>query len=234
VRLELRGVTAGYGDTTVLRNVDLVVPDGAVVALLGANGAGKTTLLSVASGLLRPRSGSVLLDNTEGTGDAVDFARRGICHITDKRCIFPSLSVRENLRMFAPPGEEIEAIEMAVSAFPRLGERVQQTAGTLSGGEQQMLAVARAYVKRPSIILIDEVSMGLAPIIVDELFEFIKRVAETTSVLLVEQYIAKALNIADFVYILTKGRIGFQGEPWEVGSTDLLSDYLGPGVTNAV
>lgn len=234
MRLELRNVTAAYGETVVLRDVDLVVPDGSVVALLGANGAGKTTLLSVASGLISPRSGAVILDGVECRGDAVDFANRGVCHVTDTRCIFPSLTVRENLRMFGRAGQERDAIDLAVSAFPRLGERLGQTAGTLSGGEQQMLAMARAYVKHPSIILIDEASMGLAPIAVDEIFDFIRRAAQTSSVLLVEQYVAKALKIADFVYVLSRGRIGFQGEPWEVESSDLLADYLGSGVAGSI
>ena len=231
MRLELRNITAAYGESVVLRNVDLVVPEGSVVALLGANGAGKTTLLSVASGLMGPKSGSVLLDGVECRGDAVEFANRGICHVTDTRCIFPSLTVRENLRMFAAAGNEDDAIARAVSAFPRLGERLNQAAGTLSGGEQQMLAMARAYIKEPAVILIDEVSMGLAPIVVDEIFEFIEQASRTASVLLVEQYVAKALKIADFVYILSRGRVGFQGQPWEVESSDLLADYLGSAIS---
>jgi branched-chain amino acid transport system ATP-binding protein len=229
MRLELEHVTAAYGDTVALRDVSLVVPAGSVVALLGPNGAGKTTLLSVASGLLRPRSGRVLLDRQDVSDRPVDsLVRQGLCHITEGRSIFPGLTVRENLRMFAPLSEEGEAIDRALQAFPRLGERLSQVAGTMSGGEQQMLALARAYVRRAPIVLLDEVSMGLAPIIVDEIFEFLARIAaEGTSLLLVEQYVAKALDLASIVYLLVRGRIVFAGETAELAGTDLFAQYLG-------
>jgi branched-chain amino acid transport system ATP-binding protein len=229
MRLELQNVTAAYGDTVALRDVSLVVPAGSVVALLGPNGAGKTTLLSVASGLLRPRSGRVLLDRQDVSERPVDsLVRQGLCHVTEGRSIFPGLTVRENLRMFAPLSEEGEAIERALQAFPRLGERLGQVAGTMSGGEQQMLALARAYVRQAPIVLLDEVSMGLAPIIVDEIFEFLGRIAaEGTSLLLVEQYVAKALDLASIVYLLVRGRIVFAGETAELAGTDLFAQYLG-------
>jgi branched-chain amino acid transport system ATP-binding protein len=227
MRLELQGVTAAYGDAVVLRDVSLTVPEGSVVALLGANGAGKTTLLSVASGLLPARSGSVVVDGESVAGGAGQFARLGICHVTDARGVFPSLTVRENLRLFSRPDRQDEGIARAIEAFPRLGQRLKQVAGTMSGGEQQMLALARAYVREPSLILIDEVSMGLAPIVVDEIFEFIQRAAETASILIVEQYVAKALAIADFVYVLARGRVAYRGEAGEVRSSDLLREYLG-------
>lgn len=229
MRLELQHVTAAYGETVALRDVSLVLPAGTVVALLGPNGAGKTSLLSVASGLLHPRSGRVLLDREDVSGRPPDtLVRQGLCHITEGRSIFPGLSVRDNLRMFAPLAGEDEAIGRALHAFPRLGERLGQVAGTMSGGEQQMLALARAYVRRAPIVLLDEVSMGLAPIIVDEIFEFLGRIAaEGTSLLIVEQYVAKALALASVVYLLVRGRIVFAGETNELAGTDLFARYLG-------
>ena len=232
--LELHGITAGYGDFTVLRHVDLTVPDGAVVALLGPNGAGKTTLLRVASGLVVPTRGSVRLDGADLTGRPPNhFVRGGACHIPEGRAVFPSLTVADNLRMFSPDGAA-DALERAVDAFPRLGERLSQIAGTMSGGEQQMLALARAYVQRPKVILVDEVSMGLAPKIVDEIFEFLHRLrGEDVSLLLVEQYVAKALEISDYVLILSRGTIVFAGEPDELRGDDVFEQYLGQGAQPA-
>ena len=229
MRLELAGVTAGYGDATVLRDVSLVVPAGRVVALLGPNGAGKTTLLSVASGLLRPRGGRILLDGQDMTSAPPEArARAGLCHVTEGRSVFRGLTVRDNLRMFAHAGQEEEGIERAVSAFPKLGQRLNQLAGTMSGGEQQMVALARAYSRRPEVVLLDEVSMGLAPIIIDDIFEFLARVAaEGTALLIVEQYVRKALQLADYVYVLARGRIVLLGEPSELEGTDLFARYLG-------
>jgi branched-chain amino acid transport system ATP-binding protein len=229
MRLELRQVTAGYGETIALRDVSLVVPAGRVVALLGPNGAGKTTLLSAASGLLRPRSGRVLLDGRDVTGASPDrLVRQGLCHITEGRSIFPGLTVADNLKMFAPRTAGSQAIEGAIDAFPRLGERLGQLAGTLSGGEQQLLALARAYAQQAPLVLLDEVSMGLAPIIVDEIFEFLRRLAaEGHSLLIVEQYVAKALALADLVYLLLRGRLVFAGEPAEIAGTDIFAQYLG-------
>jgi branched-chain amino acid transport system ATP-binding protein len=227
--LELQNVCAGYGTGRVLENVNLVVPDGAVVALLGPNGAGKTTLLRVMSGLLRPSSGRVLLDGTDVTGDSpYELARAGICHVPEGRGVFPSLSVADNLRLQAPRSVDRRAVGMAAAVFPRLEQRRNQLAGTLSGGEQQMLALSRAYVAEPKTVLLDEVSMGLAPKIVDEIFEYLARLAaEGISLLVVEQYVARALELADYVYILNRGRIRFAGEPAEVGDQTVLESYLG-------
>ncbi len=227
--LELRGISAGYGTGTVLDGVDLVVPDGAVVALLGPNGAGKTTLLKVASGLLRPSSGTLLHDGEDVTGRTpYELARGGICHVPEGRGIFPTLSVADNLRLQAPRQVDRKAIDAAAAVFPRLGQRRRQLAGTMSGGEQQMLALAHAYVARPRTVLLDEVSMGLAPLIVDEIFDYLGRLArEGMSLLLVEQYVARALELADYVYILNRGRICFAGEPAEVEGDTVLESYLG-------
>src|SRR5436190_5020013 len=161
-------IVAGYGDTPVLRNVSLTVPQGSGVALLGPNGAGKTTLLRVASGLMAPLAGDIRLDGTSLLGKPPEvFARSGICHIPEGRGIFRSMTVKKNLLLQAPAGQESAALERATEVFPRLGERLDQRAGTMSGGEQQLLAVARAYLANPTLVLLDEVSLGLAPKIVD-------------------------------------------------------------------
>jgi branched-chain amino acid transport system ATP-binding protein len=235
MRLELEGVTAGYGESVALRNVSLVVPSGRAVALLGPNGAGKTTLLSVASGLVPVGSGRVLLDRGDISHEPLHRrSGRGMCHVTEGRAVFPGLDVRDNLRMFAQPGQEGEALERAVAAFPRLGERMSQVAGTMSGGEQQMLALARAYARKAPLVLLDEVSMGLAPIIVDEIFDFLDRLkGEGVSLLIVEQYAAKALALADIVYLLVRGRVVLVGEPAEIADSDVFAHYLGGDLSAA-
>ena len=227
--LELRNVTAGYGSHTVLRDVDLVVPDHSVVALLGPNGAGKTTLLRVASGLLRPSGGRLVLDGLDATGwPSHRLAAAGVCHVPEGRGIFRALSVRENIRLQANPALDLDPVPAVAEAFPRLGERLNQRAGTMSGGEQQMLALAHAYVAGSKTVLLDEVSMGLAPKIIDEIFDYLRRLAEQgAALLLVEQYVGRALELADFVYILNKGRVVFVGEAGELGEEQILASYLG-------
>jgi branched-chain amino acid transport system ATP-binding protein len=226
---ELRNITAGYGATTVLRDVNLKVPDSSIVALLGANGAGKTSLLRVASGLLRARSGSLVLHGEDVTRKpSHGLVAKGVCHVPEGRGIFGSLTVRDNLIVQSPRGEEKEALERAVQAFPRLGERMNQIARTMSGGEQQMLALARAYVQHPKVVLLDEVSMGLAPKLVDEIFEFLALLArEKVSMLLVEQYVTRALEIADYVYLLNRGEVAFAGEPSELSGDAVFAQYVG-------
>jgi branched-chain amino acid transport system ATP-binding protein len=235
VRLELRSITAAYGQSVALRDVSLTVPTGSVTALLGANGAGKTTLLSVASGLLNPLSGSVLIDRQDVTSLTPDQrVARGLCHITEGRSVFPGLTVRDNLRIFAPAGAESDAIERAVGAFPKLGQRLSQLAGTMSGGEQQMLALARAYARNAPVILLDEVSMGLAPIIIDEIFAFLRQLASMgTSLLIVEQYVAKALDLADYVYLLSRGRVAYAGDPGELEGVDIFAEYMAPKASSS-
>ncbi len=227
--LTLSEIDAGYGGTRVLRDVTLAVPPGSIVALLGANGAGKTTLLRVAAGLVRPTAGALIVDGTDVTGWAPNrLVGRGVCHIPEGRGVFPSLTVRENLVVQARRGEEAAAFEAAASIFPVLGRRLDQVAGTLSGGEQQMLALTRAYVQKPKTVLLDEVSMGLAPIIVEEIFTFLRELAAAgTSLLLVEQYVTKALELSDYVYLLHKGRVAFTGESGELDGEDLFARYLG-------
>jgi branched-chain amino acid transport system ATP-binding protein len=227
--LELSGLWAGYGGGPVLRGVDLVVPDGAVVALLGANGAGKTTLLRVASGLLASTQGQLVMDGEDVTGRPPHgMVAAGICHVPEGRGVFPSLTVRDNLRLQAAPSDRQAALERAVSAFPRLGERLEQLAGTMSGGEQQMLALARTYVQSPAVVLLDEVSMGLAPKVVDEIFDFLALLrSEGRALLLVEQYVTRALEAADWVYLLHRGEIAFAGEPAELAGRDVFAEYVG-------
>jgi branched-chain amino acid transport system ATP-binding protein len=227
--LELRNIRAGYGTGKVLENVNLVVPNGSVVALLGPNGAGKTTLLRVASGLLAPSAGQVIFDGKDMTGaSAFAMAKAGLCHVPEGRGIFPTLSVADNLRLQAPASVDRQALERIAPIFPRLQQRRRQLAGTLSGGEQQMLALARAYVANASTVLLDEVSMGLAPKIVDEIFDYLRRLAaEGLSLLVVEQYVSRALELADYVYILERGRIRFAGEPGEIDDATIVESYLG-------
>ena len=227
--LELRDVTAGYGDTTVLRKVNLEVDAGTAVALLGSNGAGKTTLLRVASGVVRPSGGSVRLGDQSIAGlRPSDLVTRGLCHIPDPRGIFRSLNVRDNLTLQALDGNVGAAIDRAVQAFPRLGERLNQVAGTLSGGEQQMLAVARAYVQNPSLVLFDEVSMGLSPGLVEEIFVFIEDLkAKGTALLIVEQFVHRALALADRVYVLDRGRTVLTGSAADLDEDTIFAAYTG-------
>jgi branched-chain amino acid transport system ATP-binding protein len=225
---ELRGVRAGYGDTTVLRGVDLCVPPSSVVALLGPNGAGKTTLLRAASGILPCWEGRLVVDGADLTNRGPhEVAAAGVCHVPEGRGIYPALTVRENLVLQSSRGQENEAIERATSVFPILGQRLSQTAGTMSGGQQQMLALSRAYVRRPKVVLLDEVSFGLAPVIVDEIFEFLGRLAfEGTALLIVEQYVDRALALAGTVHLLQKGEIRFTGSPDQLRADDLYAQYL--------
>ena len=227
--LHLRDVCAGYGRTEVLHNVNLVVPTGATVALLGANGAGKTTLLHTVAGILRPTIGQIIFDHDAIESDAAwRRARQGLCLIPEGRGIFRQLTVRENLAMYAGGRNVGAAIDIAVDAFPVLGERLAQMAGTMSGGQQQMLAVARALASDAPLILADELSVGLAPVIVDEIFAAVNRLrTEGRSLLIVEQYVDRALAVADYVYILHKGRVAFVGDPADCQQQSIFDQYLG-------
>jgi len=229
--LELRNITSGYDHTIVLRGVDLIAEAGAVTALLGPNGAGKSTLLRTVSGLVKPKEGSVHVGGQDVT--RLGASRRvahGLCHIPEGRAIFRSLTVRENLELQAFPGKEAEAIERSTAAFPILGERLRQKAGTLSGGQQQMVAMARAYVQDPKLILVDEASLGLAPLIVDEIFDFLQTVAaEGSALLIVDQFVARALAMASKAYVMNRGAIVFEGTPAELQEGDVFEQYLGSG-----
>jgi branched-chain amino acid transport system ATP-binding protein len=232
--LEFRGVIAGYGEVQVLHGINLSVPRGSVVALLGANGAGKTTSLRVASGMLPLTEGEILIDGVQVSAAPSELrARKGLCLIPEGRGIFPSLTVAENLRMQRPPWIKTDVgLDAAISAFPVLARRRKQVAGTLSGGEQQMVALARAWIACPSIVLLDEVSMGLAPTAVDTIFSGLRLLVEQgTSLLLVEQYVHRALDLADLVVLLDRGTIAHTGPATELGESDLLRTYLGEGAT---
>ena len=229
--LELAGVSAGYDGLAVLRGVDLVVPAGSIVALLGPNGAGKTTLLRTASGVLKPTSGRVFVAGRDVTGRAPNKrARAGLCLIPEGRGIFRSLTVRDNLRMLVPPWRADKSVDRALDAFPMLRQRLGQVAGTLSGGQQQMLALARTYLADPQVILLDEVSMGLAPKVVDEIFETLHDLARSgVALLLVEQYINRALEMADWVVLLDRGHVVFSGSPAGLDQDLVMQRYLGAG-----
>jgi len=227
--LEVEDVSAGYGQTAVLREVSLVVPAGSVVALLGANGAGKTTLLRAVSGLLPVRSGRVRMSGRDVTRERTQrrFAR-GLCHVPEGRGVFRGLTVRENIVLQGARGRESEAVERAVAAFPILGERLGQQAGTLSGGQQQMLAMAAAYVRSPDLVLVDEASLGLAPIVVDEIFGFLRqRAAEGAALLIVDQFARRALAMDDTAYVLRRGRIVQHGPAGDLLDSELFDSYLG-------
>jgi branched-chain amino acid transport system ATP-binding protein len=227
--LELRGVHAAYGSIDVLRGVDLSVPFGGVVALLGPNGGGKSTTLRVVAGQLAATAGDVVIAGRRVNGASPDeLARRGVCLIPEGRGIFPNLSVRENLWMVTYTGAAPRHVEdVAYSRFPRLGERRKQLAGTLSGGEQQMLALARALSTDPALLLLDELSMGLAPIVVEELYAIVDQIArEGVSLLIVEQFASAVLRIADRVGIMRRGRVVAFDRP-EVIEAELATAYLG-------
>jgi branched-chain amino acid transport system ATP-binding protein len=220
--LELRNVTAGYGAFTALWDVSLSVGAGEAVAVVGPNGAGKTTLLRVISGLLPSRSGELALEGERLTGcKAHEIVARGIAHVPEGRRIFPALTVADNLKMGAflpaPRRRFAESLARVHDLFPVLAERWSQRAGSLSGGEQQMLAIGRALMSRPKLILLDEPSMGLAPVLVLRLFDLIRRVREEGyTILVVEQNVRQVLKIVDRAYLLEVGRIKMEGRAAEL------------------
>ena len=227
--LELENITAGYGDTVVLRDVSLSVPDSKVVALLGPNGAGKTTLLRVAAGLIKPMSGRVILNGEDVTGKKPFYmCRKGLCNLPEGRGIFPSLTVRDNLILQSKKGKEQATIDLATQSFPALATRLKQTAGSLSGGEQQMLALVRTFASEPRIVVVDEASLGLAPIIVDRIFETLANIVSTgVSVLLVEQYVTRALALADEACLLNRGQVVFSGPADDLEGDEIFERYFG-------
>ena len=238
--LTIQNLHAAYGKVEVLHGISLEVPKGKLVTLIGSNGAGKTTTMRAISGMLKPKSGTVTLGGKDVTGlDSHRIARAGLAHSPEGRRVFASMSVTDNLLLGAfprftrarPKGDIKGDLDKALELFPRLKERRDQLAGTLSGGEQQMLAMARAVMLNPEVILLDEPSMGLAPILVEEVFRIITRLkAEGVTMLLVEQFAAAALNVADYGYVLENGSISVHG-PAESLKTDpkVIAAYLGGG-----
>jgi branched-chain amino acid transport system ATP-binding protein len=233
--LEVSGVTAGYGRVEVLRNLSFTVPTGSVVALIGPNGVGKTTALRTIAGTLGIKGGTIELQGERVNGrPPMEIARRGLTLVPEGRGIFPRLTVRENLQVAAHADREADRegrearLERVLETFPRLRERSSQLAGTLSGGEQQMLALSRAFLARPRLLVMDEISMGLAPMIVEELYEQIRGLADAgMTILLVEQFLTYALGLADLCYVMKKGRIAFVGDPAELRADTEVAGYFG-------
>ena len=232
--LEVKDIEVYYGMIQALKGISFEVNEGEVIALIGANGAGKTTTLHTITGLLSPKKGSVLFDGQDITKvPAHKIVSLGMAHVPEGRRVFAELSVYQNLKMGAytrkDKDEIAKTLEMVYKRFPRLEERKNQLAGTLSGGEQQMLAMGRALMSHPKIIVMDEPSMGLSPILVNEIFEIIKEVsAGGTTVLLVEQNAKKALSIADRAYVLETGKIVLEGDAKELMNDDSIKKaYLG-------
>jgi branched-chain amino acid transport system ATP-binding protein len=227
--LELRNLRGGYGTIDVLHGVNFTVEPGQVHALLGPNGAGKTTTLAVCSGQIVPSGGQLIISGREVQGTTSDaLARAGVCLVPEGRGIFPNLTVTENLRMFTHAGTPFSEVQdKAFTQFPRLKERRKQVAGTLSGGEQQMLAMSRALATNPALLLLDELSMGLAPLIVEELYERVAELAaQGISILVVEQFAQAVLGVADIASIMLHGRITRTGPPAEIAE-ELADAYLG-------
>ncbi|MDP9901921.1 ABC transporter ATP-binding protein [Variovorax ginsengisoli] len=233
--LEIRNLSAGYGDVVVLRDVSFEVPQDGIVSLLGANGAGKTTTLNAISGLLTEvKAGSILLDGVDiGRLPAHERVEAGLAHVPQGRHLFPFMSVRENLEMgaYSPRGRgmETETLDWLFSIFPKVKERLSQNAGSLSGGEQQMCAIARGLMSQPKYLLLDEPSLGLAPIVVRQVMSVIRTIAERgIGVLLVEQNVAQALKLAKYAYVLEHSGIAIEGSAETLAGDDRVRKaYLG-------
>ena len=233
-RLSVEGLCGGYGQLQVLRDINLNLPQGTVCALLGRNGVGKTTFLRTVSGLLKPQRGRIRVSDTDVT-EAGPQARPalGLCFIPEGRAVFRGLTVVENITLFAPTGMK-DAHERVYSIFPKLGERRKHLASQMSGGEQQMLALARAFLVDPKAVLIDEPSFGLAPKAIDIVFEALASLAKGgTAILLVEQYIERALELADDVYVMDRGELSFAGAARQLTAEQITRQYFGVNGNNA-
>ena len=238
--LSIKNLEAGYGKVQVLHGISMEVPKGKVVTLIGSNGAGKTTTMRAISGMIAPTAGQISLNGTRTDGmESYTIAKLGLAHSPEGRRVFATMSVTDNLTLGAfprltgsrPKGDVQGDLERAMELFPRLKERRSQLAGTLSGGEQQMLAMARAVMLNPEIVLLDEPSMGLAPILVEEVFRIISDLkSRGVTMLLVEQFAAAALKVADYGYVLENGRISVHGEASKLQDDPAVkAAYLGGG-----
>ncbi|WP_299145915.1 ABC transporter ATP-binding protein [uncultured Dialister sp.] len=232
--LELKNVEAAYGNIKALKGINLSVPEGKIVTLIGANGAGKSTTMKTIMGIMKPIAGDILFKGESIAGMKThNIVRKGVVLVPEGRQILQNMSVRENLEMGAYQRKDPEGIKEDLSKvferFPRLFERQNQFGGTLSGGEQQMLAIGRAVMAKPEVMLLDEPSMGLAPLVVQQIFDVIKDINKMgTTVLLVEQNARKALQIADYAYVMETGRIVMEGPAQEVANNpDVMAAYLG-------
>lgn len=231
--LQVSDLRAGYGSIEILRGISVRIYPGELVALLGSNGAGKTTFNAVLSGLIKSRHGRVVFDAQDITGaSSVDVVRAGLIQVPEGRKVFPNLSVKENLELgsFARARDRrVQNMAMVLETFPRLRERLGQLAGTMSGGEQQMLAIGRGLMAEPRLLILDEPSLGLSPLLVEEMFSLIERLRESgLAILLVEQNVAQSLEVADRAYVMENGTVRFEGSSSDLlASDELRLSYLG-------
>lgn len=231
--IRIEGLNAGYGPLQVLRDITLDVGEGEIVAVLGSNGVGKTTLNNTLSGLIKPSSGSIYFDDVLISGrDPVEIVDMGLIHVPEGRKLFPNLSVKENLELGSyRRGKPNRAsnLERVLGVFPKLKERLFQTAGTLSGGEQQMVAIARGLMGEPRVLLLDEPSLGLSPLLVEQMFTLIKQINESgLAVILVEQNVIQSLAIANRAYVIADGTVAMSGPAADLReNSDLKRSYLG-------
>mgnify|MGYP000061854281 FL=1 len=231
--ISIKGLSAGYGFVNVLRDISLEVGAGEIVAVLGSNGVGKTTLNNTMSGLIVPTAGEIMFEDTVISGRPPAYiVDMGLIHVPEGRKLFPNLTVKDNLELGSyrrGKANRAANLEMALDIFPRLRDRLTQSAGTLSGGEQQMVAISRGLMSEPRVLLLDEPSLGLSPLLVEQMFTLIKKINDTgLAVILVEQNVIQALAIADRAYVIEQGSVAISGPAAELReNTDLKKSYLG-------
>ena len=231
--IRINNLSAGYGFVDVLRNISLDISNGEIVAVLGSNGVGKTTLNNTLSGLITPKSGEIYFEDTLVSGrSSEEIVELGMIHVPEGRKLFPNLSVRDNLELGSyRRGKKNRAknLENVLDIFPKLGDRIDQIAGTLSGGEQQMVAIGRGLMSEPRLLILDEPSLGLSPLLVEQMFELIKRINEQgLTILLVEQNVIQSLSIANRAYVIEEGAIALSGKASDLlNNADLKKSYLG-------
>jgi branched-chain amino acid transport system ATP-binding protein len=231
--ISIKNLSAGYGFVEVLRDISLDISAGEIVAVLGSNGVGKTTLNNTLSGLITPKSGEIYFENELISGrppeEIVDF---GLIHVPEGRKLFPNLTVRDNLELGSyrrGKSERSQSLEMVLETFPKLRERISQLAGTLSGGEQQMVAIGRGLMSNPRLLILDEPSLGLSPLLVEQMFDLIKRInSKGLTILLVEQNVMQSLTIADRAYVIDEGKVSLSGTAEDLrNNAELKKSYLG-------